>query len=801
MNKVLATGAVVTLSLLGRFADDVDAGRPLAAARVAATHAAPATAPSIVTVSNAQTPPSPPPVTIVLWARDISAGNTFGNWIRSADNTAAGGVALWNPDNGVGKIDPAPIAPQHYVDVTFDAQAGAPYHLWIRMRAQNDFYGNDSIHVQFSDAVDAAGTAIYRIGSTASGKVALQEADGGPISAWGWADQGWNGLGPHIYFATSGPHTLRIQQREDGVLFDQIVLSPNTYLTTPPGRQNRDDTIVPASSPSLPDTAPPSIAMVSPAEGATVSGTTTISASGSDDVGIVGVQFMLDGTNLGAEDTTSPYSVSWDTTAAGNGTYTLTARARDAAGNQTTSAAVGVTVSNPATPPPPGTIVLRASDVPTENIVGNWIKVADSTAADGVALWNRDRGEAKIDPARAAPQHYVDMTFNAQAGTAYHLWIRMRAQDDYYGNDSIHVQFSDAVDAAGSAIYKIGSTAGGKVALQETDGGPISAWGWADQGWNGLGPQVYFSTSGPHRLRIQQREDGVFFDQIVLSRTTFLTAPPPPGPLNDDANHPPVAADDIATAVEDHTTVIPVLANDRDADGDALSVVAVDALTHGTAAVQADGTIVYTPEANFNGVGGFSYTVSDGHGGTTTAAVSVIVTPVNDGPVASDDVATTAVNTAVVIPVLANDNDPDGDTISVSVASAPQHGTVAVNADGTLTYTPAADYRGQDTFSYTIQTGAVVLAWDAVPEPNVAGYRIHYGTQPVVYTSVIDAGPLVTGTVHGLVAGQRYYFSVSAYNIFRLESILSSQVEAVVENPPDTVPETTARATVRVTIG
>ena len=793
------------------------------------------------------------------------------------------------------KIDPAPIAPQHYVDVTFDAQAGTPYHLWIRMRAQNDFYGNDSIHVQFSDAVDAAGSAIYRIGSTASGKVALQETDGGPISAWGWADQGWNGLGPHIYFATSGPHTLRIQQREDGVLFDQIVLSPNTYLTAPPGRQNRDDTIVPASEPPTPDTTPPSIAMLSPAEGATVSGTTTISASGSDDVGIAGVQFILDGTNLGAEDTTSPYSVTWDTTAVSNGAHTLTAQARDGAGNRTTSAAVSVIVSNPDPPPIPATIVLRAAGVPTENIVGNWIKVADSTAADGIALWNTDRGEAKIAPARVAPQHYVDMTFNAEAGTAYHLWIRMRAQNDYFGNDSIHVQFSDAVDAAGTALYRIGSSGAdnsAQVVLQETDGGVLSGWGWADQGWNGLGPHIYFPTSGPHRLRIQQREDGVLFDQIVLSRTTFLTAPPPPGPLN-DANRPPVAADDVATAVEDRTTVIPVLANDSDpdgdnltldgvgtpaqgfaavngngtisytppaefsgpdsftytvsdgnggiatatvsvvvaaagdapvavedlattredtpviiavlandsdADGEALSVVAVDALTHGTAAVQADGTIAYTPAANFNGVGGFSYTVSDGNGGTATATVSVTVTPVNDGPVASDDVAATAVNTAVNIPVLANDNDPDGDSLSVTVATAPQHGTVAVNADGTLEYTPAADYRGEDSFTYTIHTGAVVLAWDASPEPNVAGYRIHYGRQPGVYTSVLDAGPSVSGTVHGLVAGQRYYFRVSAYNTSRLESILSSEVEAVVENPPDSVPETTARATVRVTI-
>src|SRR5439155_1062289 len=90
----------------------------------------------------------------------------------------------------------------------------------------------------------------------------------------------------------------------------------------------------------------------SPAGGATVSGTTAVSASASDNVGVAGVQFLLDGAALGAEDTTSPYSVSWNTANTSNGSHTLTATARDAAGNRTTSAGVTVTVSNA---PPPDT--------------------------------------------------------------------------------------------------------------------------------------------------------------------------------------------------------------------------------------------------------------------------------------------------------------------------------------------------------------------------------------------------------------------------------------------------------------
>jgi hypothetical protein len=80
-----------------------------------------------------------------------------------------------------------------------------------------------------------------------------------------------------------------------------------------------------------------------------------VQANATDNVGVAGVQFMLDGAKFGAEDTTAPYSVTWNTTTATNGAHTLTAVARDAAGNRTTSAGVGVTVSNAAPPPPPPT--------------------------------------------------------------------------------------------------------------------------------------------------------------------------------------------------------------------------------------------------------------------------------------------------------------------------------------------------------------------------------------------------------------------------------------------------------------
>jgi hypothetical protein len=107
---------------------------------------------------------------------------------------------------------------------------------------------------------------------------------------------------------------------------------------------------VTVSNAPVPDTTPPIVSISSPANAATVSGSISISANASDNVGVVGVQFQLDGTNLGAEDTTALYSVSWNTTTAGNGAHTLSAIARDAAGNKAT-ASVSVTVSNDTTPP------------------------------------------------------------------------------------------------------------------------------------------------------------------------------------------------------------------------------------------------------------------------------------------------------------------------------------------------------------------------------------------------------------------------------------------------------------------
>ena len=181
----------------------------------------------------------------------------------------------------------------------------------------------------------------------------------------------------------------------------------------------------------------------------------------------------------------------------------------------------------------------------------------------------------------------------------------------------------------------------------------------------------------------------------------FTPGPPPP-------NNPPIAVDDIATTSQDTPVVVSVLANDTDPDGDPLSVTAVGSPAHGTAAPNPNGTVTYTPASGYTGPDSFSYTAGDGRGGSDTASVSVTVAgppPQNNPPNAVDDTATTSQDTPVVVSVLANDTDPDGDPLSVTAVGSPAHGTAAANPNGTVTYTPASGYTGPDSFTYTAGDG------------------------------------------------------------------------------------------------
>ena len=172
-------------------------------------------------------------------------------------------------------------------------------------------------------------------------------------------------------------------------------------------------------------------------------------------------------------------------------------------------------------------------------------------------------------------------------------------------------------------------------------------------------------------------------------------------PSNDD----PVAVVDIDGTNEDTPVTTDVLANDYDPEGASVSVVSTTQGLNGTVVDNGDGTVTYTPNPDFNGVDTYTYTITDGSGGTATATVSIFVDPLNDPPVAEDDVSNTLVNTQVMVAVLNNDFDVDGDALSILLVGTANNGSVVDNGDGTVSYNPNIGFLGIDSFTYTITDG------------------------------------------------------------------------------------------------
>jgi hypothetical protein len=381
----------------------------------------------VVNVQN--TTASGPARDIVLYAS--RATTVAGNWIVTPDPTAAGGARLQNRNLGAAKIVTPLAEPVSYFELTFNAEAGIPYRLWLRGKAENDDFANDSVAVQFDHSVDGLGAATARIGTAAAETVVIENCGGCGLSGWGWQDNayGLGALGPVIYFAQSGSQRIRIQVREDGIGLDQIVLSAASYLTTAPGATKNDTTILPST--------------------ATPSGPAAIDE-----------------------------------------------------------------------------IVLYAAQAPL--IAAGWVITADPTAAAGARLQSPNLGAAKITQPLANPASYFELTFAADAGKPYRLWLRGRAQNDDYANDSVFVQFDHSVDASGAAISRIGTTSGEGVVIENCSGCGLNGWGWQDNAYGpgALGPTIVFSQPGLQRLRIQVREDGVGLDQVVLSAVKYLAVAP-----------------------------------------------------------------------------------------------------------------------------------------------------------------------------------------------------------------------------------------------------------------------------------
>jgi len=753
---------------------------------------------------------------IVLYASDVSF--ISGLWSRAPSTSGAGGQKMTTPDAGWATTAAPLAAPTNYFEVSFDAPAATTYQVWLRLRAAADSKWNESVWLQFNDALDAANAPLWPIGSTSALLVNLEDCIGCGVSSWGWQDNAsWTGQLARVRFATSGPHTLRVQLREDGVDVDQIVLSPATWFSSPPGTVTNDTTIVPkpsaASSLTLvrhpylqqmtassaviawatreagagevrfqTGTSAPTVTTsqtrlvpgavtgmgfdyyqheaqltglsastpytygisVGGTDAGSVDGFTTAPSPGmgtvrfiafgdsgvgstaqrqlaslmtadtfdfalhtgdvvygvSSGVGAGGylqlhswffdiyrnwlrsrpvfpsignhddeanraapyrdlfvlppnggstvypdhaeryysfdygpAHFVVLDTELAFQDVSrrqeqtawliddltrtsqpwkiavfhrSPFSaggehgsdltvrrefapifeaygvrlalsghehdyertVPWKETSNGApvtyivtggggaplyaaGVAPWTAASRSAhhyiRGSISTCSihveAIGLDgiafdgtrlegcTTPPPPPPPPPEVVIYAADVTTR--VGSWSRVSDDSAAGGFKLATPDLGRPTIEAPSASPGDYIEATFDAPAGVPYRLWVRLRGTGDTKWNESVWVQLSDAVNASGGAIYRIGSTSGLLVNLENCFGCGVSGWGWQNHGyWLPDTSMLGFGTAGSHTIRISVREDGVQLDQIVLSPSRFLSNSP--GVLRND---------------------------------------------------------------------------------------------------------------------------------------------------------------------------------------------------------------------------------------------------------------------------
>jgi hypothetical protein len=376
---------------------------------------------------------------IVLHASQAS--RIAGDWRRTADATAAGGVRLQSTNAGAAKVGAPLASPSHYFELTFDAEAGRAYRLWMRGRADGNSWANDSVFVQFDGSLTQAGAAGYRIGTTSALTVNIEDCSGCGLSAWGWQDPGYgvNVLGPTLRFARTGPQRLRVQVREDGIGIDQIVLSSGRYASAAPGALKNDRTLLAASVTTM------------------------------------------------------------------------------APGPQ---------------PAPSDEIVLHAAAAPT--VRGRWSRTPDATAASGTLLQNPNAAAPRRAVALASPADYFELSFSAEAGKPYRLWLRSKAAGNGWANDSVFVQFSDSLGPTGTPAYRIGTTSAAEVNLEDCSGCGLAGWGWQDNGYGAgvRGPEIRFAASGTHTIRVQVREDGLGIDQIVLSAAKYLTASP--GALKND---------------------------------------------------------------------------------------------------------------------------------------------------------------------------------------------------------------------------------------------------------------------------
>ncbi|GAB0057809.1 hypothetical protein SIID45300_02141 [Candidatus Magnetaquicoccaceae bacterium FCR-1] len=366
---------------------------------------------------------------------------------------------------------------------------------------------------------------------------------------------------------------------------------------------------------------------------------------------------------------------------------------------------------------------------------------------------DRITGTTSLDLVRIVQPTHGKIELSADGGMSY------TAPADFHGIDTFSYTMPDGIGGMATATVQIdvtsvndAPTAANKVLNLVEDGRltlQVSDFGFADLDGDALAAVTITNLSGHGTLWLDtDQDDSLDAGEALVQGGTVTAAQIGNGQLHfspvdngsgtgyagigftvsdgelsstattlnvdvTPVNDAPDAVDDTTLATHEDASLTfaasDLLGNDTDPDTDALTISAYGAPEHGVLVVNEDHTLTYTPNADYHGADGWSYTIQDGHGGSDTATVRITIAAVNDAPDAVDDTTLAthedASLTFAASDLLGNDTDPDTDALTISAYGAPEHGVLVVNEDHTLTYTPNADYHGADGWSYTIQDG------------------------------------------------------------------------------------------------
>ncbi|MFK7922043.1 MAG: cadherin-like domain-containing protein, partial [Bacteroidia bacterium] len=275
-------------------------------------------------------------------------------------------------------------------------------------------------------------------------------------------------------------------------------------------------------------------------------------------------------------------------------------------------------------------------------------------------------------------------------------WTVCPSACDLFVGDSISFNILGGNIAGYESLYLLADSAGNIVQTSTTESfNPVSFGG------------IYFIYAAYYSAGEAPSNSGVGSNIVNLSFPGSCSGLSGVLLLKICDNRSPLAQDDINNTLVDTPVDGNLLTNDKDPDGDPLTASAtpITPPANGSVVINPDGSYTYTPDPAFEGEDSFVYEVCDPFGNCDQATVSVEVIPVpdpgNDEPIANNDATETPTDTPVNIPVLSNDFDPDGDPLSnPTIVTPPTNGSVVVNPDGTLTYTPNPGFEGEEVLSY-----------------------------------------------------------------------------------------------------